>query len=94
MRILRQHIEKLGYKRNFVIYDESEQIGAMKKILAQISAKGEKTDPMAVLGLAEPVQERRRTALGFSVTHRFGPWRSMYARRYEIGFAGLQRRGF
>src|SRR5215831_14786543 len=24
VRILRRHIEKLGYKRNFVIYDESE----------------------------------------------------------------------
>src|ERR1700733_14303548 len=24
IRILRQHIEKLGYKRSFVIYDESE----------------------------------------------------------------------
>src|SRR5215467_9707876 len=51
VRILRQHIEKLGYKRNFVIYDESEQIGAIKKILAQISAKGEKTDPGAILAL-------------------------------------------
>jgi DNA helicase II / ATP-dependent DNA helicase PcrA len=51
VRILRQHIEKLGYKRNFVIYDESEQIGAIKKILAQISAKGEKVDPGAILGL-------------------------------------------
>jgi superfamily I DNA/RNA helicase len=51
VRILRQHIEKLGYKRNFVIYDESEQISAVKKILAQISAKGEKTDPAAILGL-------------------------------------------
>src|SRR5438046_845858 len=50
-RILRQHIEKLGYKRNFVIYDETEQLGAVKKILAQISAKGEKTDPGAILGL-------------------------------------------
>ena len=51
VRILRQHIEKLGYKRNFVIYDESEQLGAVKKILAQISMKGEKADPGAVLGL-------------------------------------------
>jgi DNA helicase II / ATP-dependent DNA helicase PcrA len=51
VRILRQHIEKLGYKRNFVIYDESEQLGAVKKILAQISAKGEKTDPSAILSL-------------------------------------------
>src|SRR5450432_626896 len=51
VRILRQHIEKLGYKRNFVIYDESEQLSAVKKILANISVKGEKTDPGAVLAM-------------------------------------------
>ena len=51
VRILRQHIERLGYKRNFVIYNESEQLSAVKKILAQISAKGEKADPAAVLAL-------------------------------------------
>src|SRR5665213_3500565 len=51
VRILRQHIEKLGYKRNFVIYDESEQLAAVKKILSSISAKGEKTDPGAVLAM-------------------------------------------
>jgi superfamily I DNA/RNA helicase len=51
VRILRQHIEKLGYKRNFIIYDESEQLGAIKKILAQISARGEKADPAAILSL-------------------------------------------
>src|SRR5271156_2036627 len=47
VRILRQHIEKLGYKRNFVIYDESEQLAAVKKILSSISSKGEKVDPGA-----------------------------------------------
>src|SRR6266850_6901032 len=54
VRILRQHIEKLGYKRNFVIYDESEQLSAIKKILARISVprgRGEKTDPAAILNL-------------------------------------------
>jgi DNA helicase II / ATP-dependent DNA helicase PcrA len=51
VRILRQHIEKLGYKRNFVIYDQSDQLGAVKKILSAISAKGEKTDPAAVLAM-------------------------------------------
>src|SRR5882762_3080194 len=50
-RILREHIEVLGYKRNFVIYDESEQLGAIKKILGNISAKGESTDPKAILSL-------------------------------------------
>src|SRR5207249_3086896 len=51
VRILRQHIEKLGYRRNFVIYDESEQLGVIKKILSRISAEGEKTDPAAILTL-------------------------------------------
>ncbi len=51
VRILRQHIEKLGYKRNFVIYDESEQLSVVKKILAHISTKGEKVDAGAVLSL-------------------------------------------
>jgi DNA helicase II / ATP-dependent DNA helicase PcrA len=51
VRILRQHIEKLGYKRNFVIYDESDQLGAVKKILGHISDKATKTDPAAILAL-------------------------------------------
>src|SRR5215211_6449394 len=37
VRILRTNIEVLGYKKNFVIYDESEQLGAIKKILSNIS---------------------------------------------------------
>ena len=51
VRILRQHIERLGYKKNFVIYDEGDQVAAMKKVLSAISAKGEKTDPHAVLSM-------------------------------------------
>jgi len=49
VRILRKHIEKLGYKRNFVIYDESEQLSAIKKILSHISVRGEKIDPGVIL---------------------------------------------
>jgi superfamily I DNA/RNA helicase len=66
VRILRQHIEKLGYKRNFVIYDESEQIGAIKKILAQISAKGEKADPAAILGLLSRFRNGGEGAAAFA----------------------------
>src|SRR5437660_1003647 len=56
VRILRQHIEKLGYKRNFVIYDESEQLSAVKKVLAQISAKGEKTDAALILSILSRIK--------------------------------------
>jgi superfamily I DNA/RNA helicase len=51
VRILRQHIERLGFKRNFVIYSESEQLGAIKKILGHISDKATKADPGEVLSL-------------------------------------------
>jgi DNA helicase II / ATP-dependent DNA helicase PcrA len=51
VKILRQHIERLGYKKNFVIYDTSEQLAAVKKILSAISIKGEKVDPGAVLAM-------------------------------------------
>jgi superfamily I DNA/RNA helicase len=50
-RILRRHIERLGYKRNFVIYSESDQLGAVKKILSHISDKAAKADAGAVLSL-------------------------------------------
>ena len=51
VRILRRHIEKLGYKRNFVIYNESEQLGVVKKILSAISGKDVKADPRELHGL-------------------------------------------
>lgn len=52
VRILRSHIEKLGYKRNFVIYSESDQLGAMKKILSNINVKGgDKPDPRNILSI-------------------------------------------
>ncbi len=64
-RILRQHIEKLGYKRNFVIYDESDQIGAVRKILARISSKGEKMDAGAVLGMLSRSRNGGQRAASF-----------------------------
>jgi len=65
VRILRQHIEKLGYKRNFVIYNEAEQISAMRKILARISAKGEKTDPAEMLMLLSRFRNGGKHAMVF-----------------------------
>ena len=66
VRILRQHIEKLGYKRNFVIFDESDQLGAIRKILARISPKGEKVDPYAVLGVLSRFRNGGAGAAQFS----------------------------
>jgi ATP-dependent exoDNAse (exonuclease V) beta subunit len=45
VRILRQDIEKLGFKRNFSIYDEGDQMGLIKKIITRVAARDEKLDP-------------------------------------------------
>jgi DNA helicase II / ATP-dependent DNA helicase PcrA len=49
VRILRQHIDRLGYKRNFVIYDEAEQLSTVRRVLSHISPGTVKIDPAAVL---------------------------------------------
>ena len=45
VRILRTDIEKLGYKKNFTIYDEGDQNGLIKKIITKTAAIGEKLEP-------------------------------------------------
>ncbi|HEX8679615.1 MAG TPA: UvrD-helicase domain-containing protein [Chthoniobacterales bacterium] len=45
LRILRAGIDRLGYKNNFTIYDEGDQLGLIKKIITRTAAKDEKLDP-------------------------------------------------
>ena len=47
LRILRAGIDRLGYKNNFSIYDEGDQLGIIKKIITRTAAKDEKLDPNA-----------------------------------------------
>jgi superfamily I DNA/RNA helicase len=45
LRILRHGIERLGYKNNFSIYDEGDQIGLIRKVITRTAARDEKLDP-------------------------------------------------
>ncbi len=45
LRILRAGIDRLGYKNNFSIYDEGDQLGMIKKIISRTAAQDEKLDP-------------------------------------------------
>ncbi|MEY5025451.1 MAG: hypothetical protein RLZZ244_979 [Verrucomicrobiota bacterium] len=45
VRILRSGIDRLGYKKNFSIYDEGDQLGLIKKIITRTAAADEKLDP-------------------------------------------------
>jgi len=44
VRILRTGIDRLGYKSNFTIYDEGDQMGLIKKIINRTAAQDEKLD--------------------------------------------------
>lgn len=57
VRILRQDIEKLGYKKNFSIYDEGDQLGLIKKIITRTAARDEKLDP----GVAKNLISKAKT---------------------------------
>ncbi len=51
MRVLRQDIDKLGYKKNFSIYDEGDTTGLIKKIITRTAARDEKLDPAVAKSL-------------------------------------------
>ncbi len=48
-RLLREFAESVGYKRNFVIYSQSEQTSLVKRLLTRILTKEESRDPGVVL---------------------------------------------
>ena len=71
VRMLRKHAHLLGYKENFSIFDESDQMGLMKKLAARIHDKENPLDPNLArnviskaknFGIAEP--DETGTALG------------------------------
>jgi DNA helicase-2/ATP-dependent DNA helicase PcrA len=48
-RLLREHAEAAGYKKNFVIYSQSEQITLVKRVLKDLLVREETLDPFAAL---------------------------------------------
>lgn len=48
-RLLREFAPKVGYKQNFVIYSQGEQISLMKRAMKDLLIKEETLDPQAVL---------------------------------------------
>ncbi len=48
VRILRQHIDRLGYKRSFVIYDETDRSSLIKAIASDLRVDTERYQPRAI----------------------------------------------
>jgi len=59
LRILRADATKLGYKANFSIFDEGDQMGLIKKIITRVSAKDEKLDPTLAKNMISKAKNER-----------------------------------
>ncbi|MGV3772520.1 MAG: ATP-dependent helicase [Verrucomicrobiales bacterium] len=86
VRILRQHIEKLGYKKNFVIYSETDQLGALKKILSNISSKAEKIEAGKVLSFLSRIKNA-----GFAAAAKIDPDMTALAERLRAKYESALR---
>ncbi len=59
LRILRADATRLGYKANFSIFDEGDQMGLIKKIITRVSAKDEKLDPNLAKNMISKAKNNR-----------------------------------
>ena len=51
VRVLRAGIDRLGYKRNFTIYTQSDQLGLIRRIIVRKAGKDENLEPKAAQAL-------------------------------------------
>lgn len=71
--ILRRHIDKLGYSSNFVIYDNRDQLSAVKTIFERQGIDDKAINPKRVLSIIndaknkgiDPAESARSTTFGF-----------------------------
>jgi len=55
-KILREEIDKLGYSKNFVIYDEDDSFGLAKNIAAELNFPKDKLKPATLLNIASKIK--------------------------------------
>jgi DNA helicase-2/ATP-dependent DNA helicase PcrA len=58
VRLLRRDIEPLGYNRNFVIYDDDDQIRVLKQILGDLKIDPKRSPPSLYRGLIDKAKNR------------------------------------
>ncbi len=57
-RILRQHIERLGYRKNFVIYDTADQLRVIKSSLKRLRVDAKQVRPVAIQNLLDKAKNQ------------------------------------
>ena len=90
VRILRQHIERIGYKRQFVIYDETDRSSLIKTCMQDLRIDDKHYQPRAVIGrisalknnLTDP-EQFARTSAGFGFDEAVSRTYELYTERLK-----------
>ncbi|MFC1721922.1 ATP-dependent helicase [Patescibacteria group bacterium] len=80
-RILRHEIEHLGYKRSFTIYDNNDQLAAVKRAMQELHIDTKENHPRAVLEMISSAKNELITAKEFE-SRTQSPIEEMVARIY------------
>ncbi|MDZ7611431.1 MAG: 3'-5' exonuclease [Candidatus Moranbacteria bacterium] len=65
VKILRKEIEKKGYSKNFLIYDDQDQLAMIKKVMKEMEVSQDQLKPKAVLGTISKSKSNLIDAEGF-----------------------------
>ena len=68
VRILRQDIESLGYKRNFTILDQDDSLKVIKRLLKERNLDEEKYKPAIVVDAIDKIKNKMGTGAGLART--------------------------
>jgi DNA helicase-2/ATP-dependent DNA helicase PcrA len=90
VRVLRQHITALGYKRSFVIYDETDRSSLIKACMADLRVDAERYQPRAISARISALKNNLTDAEQYETTSaRFG-FEEAVARVYSLYQAKLR----
>lgn len=67
-QILRQEIEKLGYRKDFSILDTDDQLALLKKVMKELSINTDQFKPKAMLGAISQAKNELRSAESFRIS--------------------------
>jgi DNA helicase-2/ATP-dependent DNA helicase PcrA len=70
-RILRVEIDKIGYKKSFVIYDDSDQLALVKKIMKVREISAEQFNPRAMLAVISKAKGELQSASDYISSESF-----------------------
>ncbi|MCX6762759.1 MAG: UvrD-helicase domain-containing protein, partial [Candidatus Moranbacteria bacterium] len=81
VRILRVEIDKIGYKKSFVIYDDSDQLALIKKIMKEKEISADQFNPRAMLAVISKAKGELQSVEDYVTGESF--FEGIVARVYE-----------